>query len=251
VAVLVGGVSELFQTDLDLGRLAVNQLQTENLGPGVVVEELHYGAVAVAQRFQDLSPQRLILVSAVARDRPPGTVERRRLVPPELTAADVQGAVGDAVTGYVHPDLVVEIAAALECLPANTIAVEVEPEITTTGDGLTPVVAAALEVALDLVRVECRRAPLLALAAEMRPLLEGDRLEESGPTAAARDLLDELLLLEHEGRWGRTFALRGRLQLEIAGSDSSEGMTHQDWALWWSLIEEIGRLEVAETAPSR
>ncbi|MGI8537695.1 MAG: hypothetical protein ACR2K2_14710 [Mycobacteriales bacterium] len=245
--VLIGGVSELFQTDLDVGRLVVNQLQAEYLGPGVVIEELHYGAVAVAQRFEDLRPATLILVSAVVRDRPPGTIERRLIVPPELSSAEVQGAVGDAVTGYVHPDLIVEIATALGLLPPRTVAVEVEPEVVTSGDGLTPCVAAVMDDLLEMVRTEVRRAPLIALANDLRPTFEDDRLQESAPTAAARELLDELLLLDREGRWGRAFSARDRLQLAIASSDSSEGMSHQDWALWWTLIEEVGRLEVAET----
>ena len=251
VPVFVGGVSELYQSDLDVGRYVIEQLLTEDLGSGVAVEELHYGAIMVAQRFEDLRPASLILVSGVVRGRPPGTVQRRYLEVPEQNTAEVQGAVGDAVTGYVHPDLVVEIAAALKCLPARSIAIEVEPEVVTSGDGLSPSVAEALEVALDMVRTEVRRAPLLALADELRPLLEGDRLEESAPTAAARELLDELRLLEREGRWGRTFALKDRLQLGIAGSDSSEGMSHLDWALWWTLIVEVARLEVAESAYKR
>ncbi|MGI8645919.1 MAG: hypothetical protein ACR2JD_06340, partial [Nocardioides sp.] len=112
VALLVGGVSELYQRDLDLGRLAIERLQAEELGPGVLVEELHYGAVAVAQRLEDLRPAALLLISAVRRGRAPGAVERRRLEPPRLAPSDVQSAVGDAVTGYVHPDLVVEVATA-------------------------------------------------------------------------------------------------------------------------------------------
>ena len=203
-SVLVGGVSELFQHDLDLGRLAIEQLQGEQLGHGVRVEELHYGAVAVAQRLEDLRPQALILISAVQRGRPPGTVERRRVQPPELTTADVQAAVGDAVTGYVHPDLVIEIATALGFLPARTIAVEVEPEITGSGEGLSASAAEGLQVALALVRAEVRRA-VLALADELRPLLHGDRLESSNALAALR-------------------------------------------ALWWTLIEELDRLEAIEAA---
>ncbi|MEJ7744110.1 MAG: hypothetical protein WKF73_17155 [Nocardioidaceae bacterium] len=62
----------------------IERLQAEDLGPGVLVEELHYGAVAVAQRLEDLRPDALVLVSAVRRGRPPGTVERRRLDPPRL-----------------------------------------------------------------------------------------------------------------------------------------------------------------------
>ena len=67
MTVLVGGVSELFQGDLDLGRLAVARLLDEDLGPGVLVEDLHYGAVAVAQRLEEVRPDTLVLVGAVRR----------------------------------------------------------------------------------------------------------------------------------------------------------------------------------------
>lgn len=249
MTVLVGGVSELFQRDLDLGRLAIERLQGEDLGPGVVVEELHYGAVAVAQRLEDLRPPALVLISAVRRGRAAGTVERRRLDPPELTAAEVQAAVGDAVTGYVHPDLIVEIAAALGVLPPRTVTVEVEPEVTGPGEGLSASAATALEVALDLVRAETRRAPLLALAADLRPLTAGDRLEKSSALSTVRKLLTELARLDREGRWGHAFALRDRLRMDISQSASSERMDHRDWALWWALVEELDRLEAVEAVP--
>ncbi|MGI8613512.1 MAG: hypothetical protein ACR2KL_06160 [Nocardioidaceae bacterium] len=247
---LVGGVSELFQSDLDLGRLAVERLLVENLGPGIVVEELHYGAVAVAQRLEDLRPETLVLVSAVRRDRPPGTVERRRLEPPELTPAEVQVAVGHAVTGYVHPDLVVEIAAALEVLPPRTVAVEVEPEITGSGEGLSDSAAAGLELALELVRDEVRRAPLIALAAQLRPLVTEHRLEPSSTLSALRELLAELEELDRNGRWGHTFALRDRLRNGIAQGFGSEGMEKVDWCLWWALLEELDRLQAVEALRS-
>ena len=247
---LVGGVSELFQSDLDLGRLAIERLQAEDLGRGVVAEELHYGAVAVAQRLEDLRPAALVLVSAVRRGRTPGAVERRRLDPPRLAPAEVQAAVGDAVTGYVHPDLVVDIAAALGVLPPRTVAIEVEPEQTGPGDGLTRSAAAALEVALDLIRAETRRAALLALAAELRPLSAANRLEDSVALSALRQLLDELIRLDRDGRWGQTFALRDQLRRGIASSAASEGMDHRDWGLWWALVEELDRLAVVEAVTS-
>lgn len=246
--VLIGGVSELFQRDLDLGRLAVERLQGEQLGPGVVVEELHYGAVAVAQRLDDLRPSTMVLVSAVVRDRPAGTVVRRLLVPPELDAATVQAAVGDAVTGYVHPDLVVEIACALGVLPPRTVLVEVEPAMVGSGEGLSPEAAVALEEALQLVRDEVRRVPLLALVEELRPLVEGERLEPSAALDALRELLVELTQLDRSGHWGRSFALRDRFRLAIAHEHASEGMDHRDWALWWALVEELDRVEAAEAA---
>lgn len=247
--VLVGGVSELFQQDLDLGRYAIERLQREDLGPGVLVEELHYGAVAVAQRLEDLRLDVLILISAVARGRVPGTVERRRLEPAQLDTATVQLAVGDAVTGYVHPDLVVEIATAFGHLPPRTVAVEVEPERTGSGEGLSPLATAGLEDALELVRLEVRRAPLLALTDELRPLVEGDRLAASLALSALHELLEELHLLDRAGRWGRTFSLRDRFRLAIGQDQSSEGMDHRDWALWWALVEELDRIEATEAVP--
>lgn len=249
MTVLVGGVSELFQSDLDLGRLAIERLQPEDLGRDVLVEELHYGAVAVVQRLQDVRPDTLVLISAVRRDRRPGTVERRRIDPPQLTAPQLQAAVGDAVTGYVHLDLIVDVATGLGALPRRTIAVEVEPEKTSSGEGLTESAQAGLGVALDLVRTELRREPLLRLVNDLGPLVGGDRLQPSTSRAAMCQLLGELSHLDREGRWGRTFTFRDRLRSRIASDVSSEGMDHRDWALWWGLIEELDRLQAVEAVP--
>ena len=249
LSVLVGGVSELFQSDLDFGRLAVERLWTEELGPDVVVEELHYGAVAVAQRLEELRPDTRVLISAVRRERPVGTVERRWIDPPALAPADLQAAVGDAVTGYVHPDLVIEIASGFGVLPARTVAIEVEPECTGSGEGLSASVVGALDIALELVRAEVRRAPVLALATQLRQLVAGDRLESSTALTTLRALLVELTHLDRDGRWGHSFALRDRLKLSITTGPSPEGMDPQDWALWWTLIEELDRLAATEAAP--
>ena len=246
MTVLVGGIYELFQSDLDLGRLAVEQLRREDLGPDVLVEDLHYGAVAVVQRLQELRPAGLVLVTAVRRDRPPGMVERRRTDPLRVDPRDFQAAIGDAVTGYVHIDLLLEVASGFDALPSRTVAVEVEPQRTESGEGLSDPAAAGLDRALELVRTELRRLPLLGLADQLRLLVAGDRLDGSASLAALRELLEELVHLDREGRWGRTFALRDRFRLAIAGAVGSEGMDHRDWALWWALVEELDRLEALE-----
>lgn len=249
MTVLVGGVYELFQSDLDLGRLAVERLRAEGLGPDALVEDLHYGAVAVVQRLEELRPQALVLVTAVRRDRPAGTVERRRIDPAPVDPVQLQAAIGDAVTGYVHVDLLVEVATGFDALPRRTVAVEVEPAATGSGEGLSAPAAAGLEVALELVRLEVRRAPLLALADDLRRLVAGDRLTGSAGLAVLLELLDELVLLDRDGRFGRVFSLRDRLRLAIAGASSSEGMDHRDWGLWWALVEELDRLEALEAVP--
>jgi len=152
--ILVAGVAELYQGDLDLGRLAVLRLTEQDLGPDVAVEELSYGGVAVAQRLEDLRPDALVVVAAQARGRPAGAVERREIGPSELSTAELQLAVGDAVTGYVTVDLLVEVTTAFGVLPAPTVAIEVEPASVQPAEALTPEAQAGLEEALALVRAE-------------------------------------------------------------------------------------------------
>lgn len=159
MTLLVGGVAELFQGDLDVGRRAVEQLQREGFGqqPGgteVVLEELHYGAVAVAQRIEELQPSTLVLLGAVRRGRLVGSVCRRLVSAPRLTPAELQVAIGDAVTGYVGIDLVVEVASALGVLPARTVAIELEPESVAPGDRLTDSATRGLATMLALTRHE-------------------------------------------------------------------------------------------------
>lgn len=154
VTALVGGVGELYQGDLDLGRHAVDRLADDDLGAGVLVEDLHYGAVAVAQRLEDLRPDLLVLVGAAQRGRAPGTVERRWIDGVDLPASELQRAVGDAITGYVTVDLVVRVAFALGALPARTVAIEVEPVRLGPSDHLSPEAVAALDEVVELVRGE-------------------------------------------------------------------------------------------------
>jgi hydrogenase maturation protease len=158
VTTLVGGIGELYQGDLDVGRRVVERLAADDLGPLVVVEDLHYGAVAVVQRIQELAVTRLVLVGAAVRGRAPGTVERRLLDLDrlQLTEAQLQAAVGDAVTGYVTIDLVVEVALALDALPGRIVTVEVEPARTGADPELSPEVAAAVDELVDRVRAELR-----------------------------------------------------------------------------------------------
>lgn len=248
---LIGGVSQLFQSDMDLGRQAAERLAEEDLGQGVVVEDLHYGAVVVTQFLEELEPDALVLVGAVERDREPGSVERRRIENIEIDTEEVQTAVRDAATGYVDMDLVLEVAWGLGALPPRTVSVEVEPSETGPGEGLSAACEQALERALELVREEVRLTPLFDLARMVEESLEGRSLEAAEALDAMQDLLTQLEVRDREGRWGRTFAERDRLKLAIAEGSISERMTHPDWAMWWALIEELDRLERWAAEPPR
>jgi hypothetical protein len=154
LTVLVGAVSQLYQGDLDFGRRVLDGLPDE---PGVAVAMLDYGAVAVAQDLQDLRPGALVLVGAAARGRPPGTLERHRIAPPELSAADVRTAIAEAVTGYVGLDLLIDVAAGLGALPASTVTIELEPVDVWPSERLSPPAEAALAPARRMVISEARR----------------------------------------------------------------------------------------------
>jgi hydrogenase maturation protease len=153
-SVVVGGVAHLYQGDLDLGRRAVESLAGDTLRPGVVVEEFSYGAVAVAQRLQELRPDVLVLVGAKRRGRVPGTVERRDVIALPRPAEEIQAAIADAVTGYIDLDLVLEVAHGLGALPRRTVTIEVEPESTVPSEHLSPSAEAALAEVVALVRRE-------------------------------------------------------------------------------------------------
>jgi Ni,Fe-hydrogenase maturation factor len=237
VTVLVGGVGQLYQGDLDLGRRAVEVLEREDLGADVVVEDLHYGAVAVAQRLEDLRPASLVLVGTAERGRPPGTLERRRVHGIDQPPSELQRAVGEAVTGYVTIDLVLEVAFALGALPARTVTIEVEPVLPGPADHLSPEAEQLLGDVVRLAGEEARRGTLLALADDLRSL----RRPDVPALASLDDLLSELEEVDEQGRWGRTFTLRDRLRDRLDGDP--DAVRAEDRALARALLEELGRLE--------
>lgn len=251
---LVGGVSELYQGDLDLGRRVVERLGEEDIGRDVVVEDLHYGAIGVAQRLEDVAPEALVLVGAERRGRDPGTVERRRIGRLDLDDDDVQAAVSDAATGYVGIELVVRVAAGLGVLPERTVALEFEPVRTAPTESLSDQAASALDGLVGRVRDEVRRLPVLALGDRLRAVLtaEGRRMEPTPALEALGALLQELETLDREGRWAGVFHQRDVLRARIAAGEAGEDMDKRDWALWWALIEALDglqRLEVRASHP--
>ena len=150
-------MAELYQGDLDFGRVALERLAGADLGPHVLVEELSYGAVAVAQRLDELAPRALVLVGAAKRGRSPGTVERRCVRPRAMDPAHVRQAVLEAGTGYVSIDLVLEVCGGLGSLPDENVCFELEPASTEVSERLSPAAEAAIEPALAGVRAELER----------------------------------------------------------------------------------------------
>ncbi|MBW3667017.1 MAG: hypothetical protein KY394_05410, partial [Actinobacteria bacterium] len=126
--IVIGGVGQLYQGDLDLARHVVERLKGAGLGPQVVVEDFDYGAVAVSQRLEDLRPDVLLVVGAALREREPGAVTRRRIGPEAPPQDQVMASLEGAVTGYVTMDMLLDVARAFGSAPRRTVAFEVEPE---------------------------------------------------------------------------------------------------------------------------
>lgn len=241
--VLVGGVGELFQSDLDLGRLVVNHLMAEEFPRGVYVEDLSYGAIPFTHRLMELQPHVLILVGSKQRDREPGSIHRRRVDGVDRTPEQLQTAVGDAYVGYVDLDLAVDVAFALDLLPPRTVVIEVEAAEVGPSDQLSPSGKAAMAPTASAVRREIILAPLFDLIRQLRPRLEPDVLEPSRLLDALQELLGHLDILDDEGRWAGTFNAKDHVNLAISSGDTSTDMDHGDWGMVWGLVEELTRLQ--------
>lgn len=247
--VLIGGVGQLYQSDLDVGRHVAEHLGAEDRGPGIAVEDMYYGAVEVSHLLYDLRPDALVLVGAEERGRTPGAIERRRVDRRSRHAEEAQGSVADAVTGYVSIDLVIGVAEAFDLLPARVVTIEIEPVVTEPGERLSAEVEAVLPELVDRARREAHRAPVLGVADRIRETLEPGRLEAAPAVEALESLLGELDRLDRDGVWGATFRERDRLRLRIGQGETGEGMDHLDWGLWWTLIEELDRIEKLDATP--
>lgn len=70
--VLIGGVGLPWRRDLDLGRLLIAEMESADWPEGVVVEDLSYSAHRVMHTLQALKPDKLVLVGATSKGRPPG-----------------------------------------------------------------------------------------------------------------------------------------------------------------------------------
>ena len=151
---LIGGVGYSYLRDGSLGPLIVDELAREPWPDGVVVENLSYGPIAVMQRLQDADPpfDRLVLIAAVRRGRPPGTVTVYRWDGQLPDAEEIQARVAEAVTGVISLDNLLVITGFFNALPSDVSVLEVEPEDEGWGEGLSAAAEAARRGAMETAR---------------------------------------------------------------------------------------------------
>jgi hydrogenase maturation protease len=149
--VLVGGIGYRNLRDGSVGLHVIERL-AERTGDGVEVEDVSYHPVGLSQNLQERSDyDRVVLVAAVGRGRPPGTVTAYRWDGRLPDKKEVQARVSEAVTGVISLDNTLIVCGALGGLPDDVRVVEVEPASENWGEEFSPEIEERLPEIVEAV----------------------------------------------------------------------------------------------------
>ena len=146
---VIGGVGYRNLRDHSLGIVMSDELEAIATPPSLLVEDLCYGPVAVAQWFLDEAREdpitRAVFITAIAREdgRAPGTISAYRWDHSLPGDDEIQRCVVDAVTGVILLDKTLIVVEWMKALPSETIVIEVEPLEHSFGDEMSDAVAGA------------------------------------------------------------------------------------------------------------
>lgn len=174
--VLVGGVGYRWAGDASFGLAASDRLAQRTWPGGVTVEDLGYGALYVAQDLAAADPPlaRLILLAAVERGRPAGTLERTLWRPRPLDPEELQARIFEAGAGVLDLDHLLAIAQHFEALPPEVVLYELEPISLDGGVELSAGARRRLEeVEQAVVREVLEPGPAERTPADPTPIDEG------------------------------------------------------------------------------
>lgn len=147
--VLVGGVGYRNLRDESVGPYLADTLTARD---GVEVEDLSYGPVQIAHNLEARPPyDRLVLVGAVRRGRPPGTIDSYRWDGRLPDRDAIQARVAEAVTGVISLENVLVVCGAFGALPGDVRLVEIEPGEEGWGEDFSPAVAGRLDEVVEAV----------------------------------------------------------------------------------------------------
>lgn len=142
-------------SDFSVGPILLSALRETNWEPGVDVEDLSYGPIAVVQNLEDRPRyDRMVFLSAVKRGRVPGDVYRREWKDPLPPEEEIQARIGEAVTGVIDLDNLLIVVQYFGWLAPEVVAIEVEPLDCECGEALSPIVGALVPSILRSVRAE-------------------------------------------------------------------------------------------------
>lgn len=158
--VLISGIGYSNMSDLSFGRVLYGEMAQMHWPDHVHVEDLNFGPVMIYQWLEE-SPvkyDKVVLVSAANRGREPGTLEVYAWDGKLPDAAGIQGCVEEAITGVISLENLLIVCKHFGVLPEDVTIVEIEPQKEDFGLEFSPVVAARVGEAIDLVRREVMKA---------------------------------------------------------------------------------------------
>ena len=111
-----------------LGPELMTRLRTAPWAKGLDIREMNWGPIAIVQDFQAQSvrPDRVVLIGAVDRGLPSGTVSCHRWVGGTLDPLAVQRRVFEGVTGVISLDNLIVIGAHFGVWPDDLLTVEMQ-----------------------------------------------------------------------------------------------------------------------------
>ncbi|MGI9051181.1 MAG: hydrogenase maturation protease [Ilumatobacteraceae bacterium] len=155
---LIAGVGNVLRGDDGFGVEVARRLDTVGLPPGVKVIETGIAGIALVQELQE-GWDALLVVDAVDRARPPGTI---LVLAPEVVDVEALGwGERHDLLADMHlatPERALMLARALGVLPPVVRLIGCQPlDAERVGIGLAPIVADAVEVAVCQVLAEVDR----------------------------------------------------------------------------------------------
>ncbi len=158
--VLVSGIGYSNMSDLSFGRVLYGEMAEMSWPEHVHVEDLNFGPVMIYQWFEE-SPvkyDKVVLISAANRGRAPGTLEVYAWDGKLPDEAGIQACIGEAITGVLSLENLLIVCKHFGVLPDDVTIIEIEPQKEDYGLKFSPVVAARVGEAIDLVKVEVMKA---------------------------------------------------------------------------------------------
>ena len=158
---LIGGIGYAWQGDLAFGTTVVEALRALAWPAGVEIADLSHNPIAVFQQIRAQRYTQLILIGAVQRGRPPGTLFTYRPTDALPHVDEIQARIVESGSGIISLDNIVIISRFYDALPPDTQIIEVEPVEDSWGAGLSPAVHVAVSRAIGLIQAAVRGFPVV------------------------------------------------------------------------------------------
>ena len=149
---LIAGMGNDLCQDDGFGIVVLRRLAETGVPDGVRLYEAGIAGIGMVQELMD-GFDALVIVDAVDRGDPPGTVTLLETSVPELASfSDEERRIMLADTHYVIPSKALVLCKALDVLPSSVYILGCQPASCDLGIGLTPAVEAAVPEAVHLLQ---------------------------------------------------------------------------------------------------